>query len=156
MHALIRVLVAVSLATSAAGCATILASKQSNVLVIPPDGHAFGPGVTVTDNGAPAVFTIEDGVDLCSQPCTQHHWVIPPGTLAVTVNAREDHHLKVTYNGQTGDVDVGTHASVGYFFLDLFTSGPIGITVDWVTHAWRSPDPAIVWVRLGSAQTARR
>ena len=54
------------------------------------------------------------------------------------------HTLQITAGGKTRQVELGRCCATGWFLLDLFTTGPIGIIIDWMTHDWASADAQII------------
>lgn len=134
-----------ALASSTTGCATLLASKHDKVYITPSAGEDLS-GVTVMDGNAPLVVTSADTYLLD---------FLPKGSVYVEVSSRDDHHLTVTNGSNVSQLSTGTELAAGWFVLDLFTTGPIGIVVDWVTHAWRRPDPLILHLPPSRAASSR-
>lgn len=124
----------------------MLASKSDRIYITPPPGVQFNGDVVVTENGLPLAVSEADAYTLD----------LPKSTVYVEVTSKDDHVLTVTHRGTSARFATETELALGWFFLDLFTTGPIGIAVDWATHAWRRPTPLIIRMQSPAPGVAKR
>jgi hypothetical protein len=137
MSKICKLVTLVALLASASSCATVLNGDRYKIYVTPPPGTQFTPALAVSADGQPLKVEPAD-TDILD--------FLPKGSVSVEVTSRDDHVLTVTDGVSLGTFATGTELAIGWLFLNLFTTGPIGIVVDWSTHAWRRPTPLVIHV----------
>jgi hypothetical protein len=120
------------------GCATLLGSRTADVVL-----YDAPEDLKVTDNGTPIET---ERVFSSAKSKTNYENTVTKTTtyysMGVKLKKKVKHTLELKSAGKSTTLEIKPKMAGGWFVLDLFTTGPIGLIVDGGTKNWKILKPA--------------
>jgi hypothetical protein len=122
-----------SLALLTGSCATLLAPKNSQVVLYdaPEDLEVTENGNKVKLESVMADAKTRSNYEGTVSKTTAYY------TTGIKLDRRKKHQVQLKSRDKTVTLDLKPKMSAGWLIVDLFTTGPIGIAIDAGTKKWK-------------------